>query len=277
MLSVYLNRRWSIGNFLVFAIAANLHHKNKTQNMKTIFQSISKTFIMIAASLMILSCSDDDSSIAPEQTDASAPFVTKIVATGSEPVLNRTLSMVYNSKKQMSQLIASGTAIKTYVFSYNDRGKIVTIAVNDGQTSGNITLTYDSNGRWSSYKKLDGTVVPITYDASSEVYTAETSFFSYNSFNDFVAVNGLLITYDNTKNGAFANVNGDYQFLALVIDPLLLYLGTKKPVTDLSLAPNQDYVITNTFYENSMIKNMKISIVEDPTTAFNADFTYDNK
>jgi len=241
------------------------------------FKTISKILTIITFSLLIFSCSDDDSvTNMPEPMPTAMPFVTKVVATGSSAPLNKTFSMIYNSKKQLSQLSVFGTENNAYAFSYNDQGKITEIAVN-GSTPGKITLTYDSNGRLSSYKKVDGTNVPVTYNASSEVYTAGVEFFSFNGFEDFTAINGSPLSYDNSKNGAFANANGNYQFLAILIDPLLVYLGSKKPVNDFMATTNLDYVFTNTFSEDQMIKNMKISIVEDPATGFNADFTYENK
>ncbi|GEP50629.1 hypothetical protein FNO01nite_13010 [Flavobacterium noncentrifugens] len=240
--------------------------------MKT-FKTISRILTIITFSLLVFSCSDDDSE-APAVPVATVPFVTKITMTGTDVSANRVYTLEYDSNKRVSQMVCTGDISKAYLFTYNEQGKMIGL-VTTGTDAATFSMTYDSTGKLTGISK-NGTPGPVTYDSGTQIYTYGDNKFSFNSANDINLYNGIFFTYDDSKSGAFANVNAHYQAFMAVADPLFMYVCSKKPVSGLNYT-GLDYTLTNTYDDAGYAKTFKLRDNNNAAAFFDVTYDYTNK
>lgn len=228
-----------------------------------------KIFLFLAASLLLVSCSDDS------ETQEKLPALTKVTFTNQDDVTTRAYELTYDSKRRVKTVIRSIVVPETYTFFYHNDSRVNYVVAES--TGAETRLLYDANENVIGFD-VDGVVRDITYEPETQLYFIEGGiYFSFTDAGDFAQVSeNWLGEFDNTKKGPFANVNSYYGFVIATVDNYMRnFMSVKALVQRTGLDGGVD-TFENTYNENDQVIASQL-LLDGTTPNLNIDYEYQDK
>lgn len=201
-----------------------------------------KKLLFLTLSITVVACSGDDAPAVypqPVTVPASIEFVT---GAGSD-----TFTFDYDSQRRISKLSRSGDNNPyTMEMSYDASNRISHIDFT-GSSSADIDYVYNAD-RISGIK-LNGSLVPISYNPTTQVYSMGSVQWTMTSTSEFDNFSGGQIAYDPGQKGAFYNVAPSYHLLTLLEDVRLLYIMPKHVILHYNVT-----AFTHTYRDDGLIE-----------------------
>jgi len=194
-------------------------------------------FLFVAA-FAAFSCSKDD-----DKNDIllqPAPVATKLTTQGFSPGSACTYELSFDGLRRVSEITVTGGTNAAYTITYNDIGLLGKVNIS-GANPQIILFGYDANKRLNQLT-VNGAVSAVSFNEATGVYTHASHTFILADNGDIQNLDGSSYLYDDSDKGAFANVNSNFELLAIFIDPTLQYACTKNPVASIISGATNTYV-----------------------------------
>ncbi len=152
-----------------------------------------KKLIFLFATLLMLSCSDDDSG-------ANKTYLPTSAAINGVP-----LNLQYDSEKRLTDLTFVG--YEAFHFTYQE-DRITEITKLGGNDQGTYTFTYD--GETITSYSFNGQNYPVVYNQPANALNNGIVLYENGELKSCKDDDGetILFTYDDSKKGAWHNGNG---------------------------------------------------------------------
>lgn len=222
-----------------------------------------KVLLMAVAIAAFYSCSDDDSSPAP---NSGVPLVTKITTDGTDGnSMDKVYIFKYDDKKRIEKVTVTGDVNKAYLFTYNPDDQVSTMAIT-GDSPGLIALGYDAFKRVNQFTQ-NGSTGAVNYNPVTGIYNLGSGpiSFSFDDMMDLKTFSGITFNYDTAKKGGFANVASDYGFVSFFMG--MMSVVAKKPTTK--------WVVDNVIYQQFLNEYNESGYVTHSIVSGETNYTID--
>jgi hypothetical protein len=242
-----------------------------------------KKTVLLCIAALAFSCSQPDA--APTQQMQPQ---TKL-PTGITYSDGKTIDLRYDSNNRLekiNQYYQDNDEAIYYTLTYDGNDRLVGIdkvtdfteAASNFETT--IGFVYDESGRLLSWINDEMEILPISYEEG--IYgvsiggdiSPNSPHYSFNDLFDitmFSNGNPFYYSYDDTKNGAFKNVVGNYQLFMFISGDLMPF--GKKPVVGVDFwSPDRSYTYTNNYDDEEYLTDF--TALRGDGTHFSAEVTY---